>query len=233
MPLPILYKDESLVVINKPSGLLVHRSVIDKYETRFAVQLLRNQLGQKVYPVHRLDKPTSGVLLFALNPEAAHLISRQWPSVEKRYFALTRGKVSDCEINHPVKTEDKAGHEKVQTATTIITCLNTFCLPVVFGKQAGRYTETSFSLIEAQPKTGRKHQIRKHLKHISHPIVGDTRYGRGEINRYFRKHYHVNRLMLHCHTLRFCHPLKKKTVNVYAPLDATWLRLLSHVEWRL
>lgn len=224
MQLPILYHDSDLVIINKPSGLLVHRSPIDKCETQFAVQLLRDQIGQVVYPVHRLDKPTSGILLFALNTDIVRQLSVQWDKVEKNYLAITRGKVENCFIDHPITTKPDKGDNftqaKIQSAQTDIQVIATTTLNIGFGKLAHRYPTTDFSLLSVTPKTGRKHQIRKHLKHINHPIVGDTRYGRGEINRYFRKHYDCNRLLLHCQTMTFSHPISGKRLSVSA--EITW-----------
>lgn len=231
MTLPIIYQDDELVAINKPSGLLVHRSPIDKHETQFAVQLLRDQIGQAVYPIHRLDKPTSGVLLFALNPDGVRELSLMWDKVEKTYWAITRGKVRDGFIDHPITTKPDKGDNftepKVQTAQTAVKVLSTATLNVGFGKSAADYPTTDFSLIEARPQTGRKHQIRKHLKHIHHPIVGDTRYGRGEINRYFRQQYHIHRLLLHCQSLHFPHPITQKSIVITATVDESWKTALQ------
>lgn len=232
MQLPIIYHDAHIVAINKPSGLLVHRSAIDRHETRFAVQTLRDQLGRRVYPVHRLDKPTSGVLLFAFSAEMTQKISGDWQAVKKRYLAITRGKLSETVLNHPVRTISESGKEKIQDAETAFTPLMSAQLPISFGKRATEFNYTHFSLVEAMPKTGRKHQIRKHLKHLNHPIVGDTRYGRGEINRYFREAYQLNRLMLHCQSMRLSHPLTGKMLTLYAPLDSRWYQLLGAMPWQ-
>ncbi len=238
MTLAILYRDENLIAINKPSHLLVHRSSIDKYETQFAVQLLREQLGQRVYPIHRLDKPTSGVLLFALNNEMTKIMSEQWQQVEKIYWAVTRGKVENTHIDHPITTKPDKGDNftqpKVQAAQTEIKVLASTLLKVGFGKQSEKYPTTYFSLVQAKPRTGRKHQIRKHLKHINHPIVGDTRYGRGEINRYFRQHYDIHRLLLHCQSLSFYHPISHQQIIIEAALDETWktaMQLFQSVDY--
>lgn len=233
MKLPILYQDDTLVAINKPAGLLVHRSPIDKHETQFALQLLREQLQYRVFPVHRLDKPTSGVLLFALDSETARKCAEQWHENEKTYWAITRGKVTDRCLNHAITTRPDKGDTftkaKIQAAETDFRLLTSIELPVVFGRQAitdKHYRQTAFSWVQATPKTGRKHQIRKHLKHLNHPIVGDTRYGRGEINRYFRTNYNVYRLLLHCHCLRFRHPHSRQTHTIIAPTDGTWRNVL-------
>ncbi len=231
MQLSILYQDNDLIAINKPSGLLVHRSPIDKHETQFAVQLLRDQIGQMVYPIHRLDKPTSGVLLFAFNTDIIRQLSLQWHQVDKTYLAIVRGRVTDCFIDHPITTKpDKGDHftqAKVQSAQTGIRVLATTTLDIGFGKLAHQYPTTDFSLLSVTPKTGRKHQIRKHLKHINHPIVGDTRYGRGEINRYFRETYDCNRLLLHCQTMTFLHPISGQWLSVSA--DVSWNQQIKNL----
>lgn len=225
MRLSIIYQDEHLVAINKPSGLLVHPSPIDKHETQFALQLLCDQLGQQVYPVHRLDKPTSGVLLFAVNPKMVSALSTIWEQVEKAYWAVVRGRVKVDWIDHPITTKPDRGDSftqpKTQAAQTAIKWLSSITLNQGFGSQADRYPQTTFSLVEVRPKTGRRHQIRRHLKHLNHPIVGDTRYGRGEINRYFRQHYQINRLLLHCHQLCFQHPISREILTITAPLQTT------------
>ncbi len=224
MQLSILYQDDHLIAINKPSGLLVHRSPIDKHETQFAVQLLRDQIGQAVYPIHRLDKPTSGVLLFALNVDMVRQLSVQWEKIEKNYLAIVRGRVNNCFIEHPITTKPDKGdsftQHKIQSAQTDIQVLATTTLDIGFGKLAHQYPTTDFSLLSVTPKTGRKHQIRKHLKHINHPIVGDTRYGRGEINRYFREFYDCHRLLLHCQKMIFQHPVNKQQLSVSA--EVSW-----------
>lgn len=228
MSLQIIYHDTDFVAINKPSGLLVHRSTVDKYETRFVVQTLRDQINRHVFPIHRLDKPTSGVLVFALNRDAAKALASKWQHVSKHYLALSRGNVTSQQVNHAITTHPDKGdtftQPKIQSAKTTIENLETVTLPVGFGKLAAHYPNTDFSLLYVSPKTGRKHQIRKHLKHLSHPIVGDTRYGRGEINRYFRETLAIHRLMLHCSSICFNHPLTQQKINIYAPLDSTWHR---------
>ncbi len=195
--LPIIYQDKYLVAINKPSGLLVHRSMIDRHETRFAMQMVRDQIGQRVYPLHRLDKPTSGVLLFALSPEVAKLAGEQFQqhSVSKSYLAIVRG-VTDEKglIDHALReqldkiTDRKAQKDKpAQDAITHYRRLADIELPVCID----RYPTSRYSLLQLTPETGRKHQIRRHLKHISHPIIGDAKHGKGKHNRYFARHLAV------------------------------------------
>lgn len=232
-PLSIIYQDDYLVAINKPTGLLVHRSALDKYEKYFAVQILRNQLGQIVFPIHRLDKPTSGILLFALDKQSLTAMSNQWQQVEKTYTAITRGYLTNTLIDHPITTQPEGNDSfttpKHQEAQTQIDLLKTCTLDIGFGKNRTTYPKTTFSWVNATPKTGRKHQIRKHLKHISHPIVGDTRYGKGDINRYFREHYQIHRLMLHCQQMAFSHPVSDQPLVIQAPLDEQWQHIIEHL----
>ena len=200
--LEVIYQDEELVAINKPSGLLVHRSLIDKHETRFAVQELRNQLGQHVYPLHRLDKPTSGVLVFALSQEAASFYGQQFQGhqIKKTYWALVRGYgPQNMAIDHGLKEEaDDYADTKVafepKHALTHVQCLREFEIPL----QVDRYATTRLSLMQCEPVTGRKHQIRRHLKHIGHPIVGDSRHGKGILNRACEDYFSAGRLWLAC-----------------------------------
>ncbi|MEA2047092.1 MAG: tRNA pseudouridine(65) synthase TruC [Campylobacterota bacterium] len=236
-PLQILYRDAYLVAINKPSGLLVHKSPIDKYETVFALQMLRNQIGEYVYPVHRLDKPTSGTLLFALNNEIAQKMSLLFRKneVHKEYIAIVRGFTADekC-IDYPLKQmldtkeQKKMGITKaVQEAQTLYVRLGTVELPYA----VSRYPSARYSLVKLLPKTGRKHQLRRHMKHIFHPIVGDTKHGRGEHNILFREKFASHRLLLHAYRMTFVHPVSKQEVVIKASLDATFKKLIKIFHW--
>lgn len=236
MQLPVIYQDDHLIAINKPSGLLVHRSEIDRHETRFALQLVRNMLGHHVFPVHRLDKPTSGVLLFAKTSEIASLVVDQWRerAVDKRYLAIVRGYFPesvhlDKAMSPPV--DKYAKHERVkppQEAITDFRCLAQVELPIAIDK----YPQSRYSLIEAIPKTGRKHQIRRHLKHLAHPIIGDARYGKGKHSRYFRDHFDAPRLLLHAWQLTMQHPVSGETLILNAPLDNVMRRLCLRFGWQ-
>lgn len=230
--LEIIYQDEHIVAINKPSGLLTHRSLIDKRETRFAIQILRDQIGQYVYPLHRLDKPTSGVLLFALSKEAAREVSLQMQEegLQKQYLAVVRGYTqASAEIDYPLKevldkmTDAKAKKDKdAQPAVTHYEKIDEVELPFYVGK----YPTARYSLVRLKPKTGRKHQLRRHMKHILHPIVGDTNYGRGEHNRFFREQFGIQRLLLHAYELSFIHPVTRKEMTLRAGLDEAFSALL-------
>lgn len=193
-PLKILYHDEHYVAIDKPSGLLVHRSPIDKQATEFAIQRLRDQIQQCVYPCHRLDRPTSGVLLFALNKEAMSYAQNEFAEkrVQKAYTAICRGwiQTKSDEIDYPLKSEEPP--YKTKEAVSRYQVLEQTELPVALG----RYSSARFSLVELTPITGRKHQLRRHLAHIRHPILGDTRHGDGLQNRFLRKQTGQQQLML-------------------------------------
>ena len=225
--LDVLYQDDDLVAINKPSGLLVHRSEIDKRETLFAVQLTRDQIGQRVFPVHRLDRPTSGVLLFALNSQVARTLSDYFinSEIQKTYQALVRGYGPEyLDLDYPLTREldkfaDKDANKDLgpQEAQTIMKCLRTYEMPF----SCGRFDTTRYSLMELQPKTGRKHQIRRHLAHIRHPIIGDTKHGDGKQNKLAREQLGLNRLALHATKLEFVHPTNKKPMVITAPIDET------------
>lgn len=235
--LKIIYQDEHLVAINKPSGLLVHRSKIDRHETQFALQMLRDQLNQRVYPFHRLDKPTSGVLLFALSPGIARAMSDQFAdqAVCKRYLAVVRGYAPDHGIvDHPLKeeldkmTDRRAQQDKAaQEAITEFRRLAQIELPVC----VDRYPQTRYSLVEATPKTGRKHQIRRHLKHIAHPIIGDAKHGKGVHNRFFQTEFDCHRLLLACVEMKLSHPVSGAPVQLRAPLDDSFRRVLERFQW--
>ena len=237
--LELLYRDEHLVAVNKPSGLLVHRSAIDRHETRFALQLVRDQIGQRVYPVHRLDKPTSGVLVFALSPNAARALSEQFAAqqVQKRYLAVVRGYAPEQGVIDHALTEEldkmtdrRARQDKpAQAAETHFLRLATVELPVC----VERYPQTRYSLVECMPKTGRKHQIRRHMKHIAHPIIGDAKHGKGVHNRFFQSEYNCHRLLLVCVEMRFQHPLTGAELVLRAELDEAFYTVLTAFGWKL
>ena len=238
-PLEILYRDAYLVAINKPSGLLVHKSPIDKHETRFALQMLRDQIGQYVYPVHRLDKPTSGVLLFALDKTTAKVMSQCFRDneVKKEYIAIVRGYTeSEGQIDHPLKQmldtkaqKEQGSTKEEQEAQTGYERLATVELPY----PVSRYPAARYSLVKLKPETGRKHQLRRHMKHIFHPIVGDTKHGRGEHNNLFRKKFDCHRLLLHARNLLFEHPVTKEKIVIEAKIDQMFEKLFQTFEWEI
>lgn len=237
--LKILYQDKHLVAINKPTALLVHRSLIDKRAQAFALQLTRNQIGQRVYPVHRLDKPTSGVLLFALSSEMAKCLSLQFAQrgVQKTYHALVRGYTNpEGLIDYPlVEQLDKIAdanadnNKPAQSAVTSYRCLENVELPFA----VGRYTTARYSWIELTPHTGRKHQLRRHMKHIFHPIVGDTTHGDGRHNTLVREQFDCHRLMLHASGIEFTHPETLAPMHITANRPGDMNKILRSMGLQL
>ncbi len=234
--LPVLYRDERLVVVDKPSGLLVHRSPIDRHETRFALQIVRDQLGQRVYTIHRLDKGTSGALAFGLDPAAAREYSAIFAQrcVTKTYVALVRGWPAAAGIidRALVAVEDeRAGAQSPEprAAQTAFRRSATYELPV----RVDRYPSSRYALVELTPHTGRRHQLRRHLARESHPILGDSTYGKGNHNRLFREMFGVQRLLLACTCLEFM-PLARPEIpsglRIEAPLAADFAALLGRLE---
>ena len=233
--LDILYQDDYVVAINKPAGLLVHRSWLDTHATEFAVQKLRDQIGQHVYPVHRLDRPTSGVLLFVLDKDSARHLMKQFveQTTEKHYLAVVRGHLDQGILDYPLKYQyDKIADKKAdmnkpaQEAVTEYRCVAQTEIDIAVGP----YTSSRYSLVELTPKTGRKHQLRRHMKHLRHPIVGDTSHGDGKHNTMFRENFDIHRLLLHAAYLSFTHPKTEQKIEIKAPVTGDFLRVLSAIN---
>jgi tRNA pseudouridine65 synthase len=230
--LPILYRDERLVVVDKPSGLLVHRSPIDRHETRFALQLLRDQLGQRVYTIHRLDKGTSGVLAFGLDPETAREYSALFAQrdVMKTYVALVRGwPAAEGTVDRPLKAveDERSGVQdfRPREARTEFRRIATFELQ----ECVDRYPTSRYALVELTPHTGRRHQLRRHLAGASHPIIGDSTYGKGVHNRFFRDRFGVQRLLLACTRLELPPLGGRGTLRIEAPLAPEFAAVLAQL----
>lgn len=237
LPLTLLYRDEHIVAIDKPHNLLVHRSEIDRHETRFAIQILRDQIGQWVWPAHRLDRGTSGVLLFGLNQEVTRELGKQFANgtVQKRYLAVVRGHPPESGvIDHPLtrqrddyEFQGEHSSQEAQSALTRYRRLAQIELP----HAVDRYPSSRYALLELEPVTGRKHQLRRHLKHISHPIIGDATYGKGRHNRFFAEHYGCQRLLLACVQMTFVHPVTGRTCCLGAQPNGDFARLLEIFDW--
>ena len=235
--LDIIYQDQWMVAVNKPSGWLVHRSWLDRHETRIAMQAVRDQIGQHVFTVHRLDKPTSGVLLMGLSSEVGRLLSLQFEQrqIQKRYHALVRGWLEGEErLDYPLTEEQDKIADKFSTqdklpqeAITHYRSLATVEIPVA----VGRYPTARYSLIELEPQTGRKHQLRRHMSHLRHPIIGDSRHGDLRQNRGAAEHIGCQRLMLHASQLSLIHPVTGEALRLQAFLDTTWMNMLSQFGW--
>ncbi len=233
--LEILYRDDELVAVHKPAGLMVHRSSLDSRETRFALQLARSRLGRRVYPVHRLDRGTSGVLLFAFSPATAAGLGRAFESreVEKCYRAVVRGwPRAEGTIDHPLrrladgKDTPRPG-AVVQEARTEYRLVSRAEVPI----PSRDHATTRVALLELRPLSGRQHQIRRHLKHLSHPVLGDATYGKGPLNRAFAEWAGVARLWLACTELRLAHPVGGRALRLVAPLDPDFAGLCARLGW--
>ena len=233
--LTILYRDAHLIAIDKPAGLLTHRSDIDRHETRFAVQMLRDQIGQRVQPVHRLDRGTSGVLLFALDADATRALSAQFErnEVHKRYLAVVRGWPDQSgNIDHPLSRQhDDHGapieDREPQQARTDYRRLACVELPAA----VDRYPSARYALLGLTPLTGRRHQLRRHMKHIAHPIIGDATHGKGVHNRFFKQQFGCDRMLLVCTELGFRHPLSGELVRIRAPLGDQFATVCERLGW--
>ena len=201
------------MAVDKPAGLAVHRG--QSRDAVHALELVRDQVGAYVYPAHRLDRGTSGVLVFALSADAARALGRAFEGglVIKRYLALVRGVPPDhVRVEHALSSDDGG---PARAAVTEFRTLERY----------GRY-----ALVEAMPETGRTHQIRRHLKHLSCPIIGDVRYGKGEHNRWFRARHGLHRLALHASRLTLEDPATNETVLIEAPLPEELARTLRALE---
>jgi tRNA pseudouridine65 synthase len=222
-PLEIIYQDEFLVAINKPSGLIVHKTPMAKDAKVFALQELRNQLDQYVYPAHRIDRQTSGVLLFALSPEVDKQLKELFreQKVKKTYWTIVRGFTpEEGTITKPLAKE---GSEEVQQATTHYKKLKQIELPIPVSK----YPACRLSFLEVYPETGRMHQIRKHLAHIRHYIIADKPHGDCKQNKMFFEKFGLNNMLLHSRGMIFEHPITKKTIELQAELPTHFQEILN------
>lgn len=236
--LEILYQDQDCVAINKPAGMLVHRSWLDSHETEFVMQTLRDQLGRYVYPIHRLDRPTSGVLLFALASDSARQLSQQFAAqtIHKTYWAIVRGHLHGSgRIDYPLKealdkiadkftNPDKPPQEAITDWRCLAQTEQAF-------SSTPRYPSSRYSWLELTPHTGRKHQLRRHMKHVFHPIVGDTTYGDNAQNRAVANHTGCSRLLLHARALTFQCLKNGSNITAIAPIDDAWQRVLDGFDW--
>lgn len=208
-----MYADQWLVAVAKPAGELVVPGWARGEAT--TMSRVRDELGQWVFPLHRLDRGTSGVVLFARDHDTAALLARQFATggVHKRYLALVRGEPPESGlIDHPLRRGEH-GEERVPAATRF--------------RKLIRSPHARCSLVEAEPLTGRLHQLRRHLRHLSHPIVGDVRYGDGRVNRAFRDAWQVSRLALHAASIAFTHPHRRERLEIHADVPADLARALA------
>lgn len=223
--LDILYRDEHLIAINKPHGLLVHRSTIANDASEFALQLLRDQIGQSVYPAHRLDRKTAGVLLFSLDKETDQKAQGlfQDKKIDKRYWAVLRGYCPESgTIDYPLSRENST----TQEAITYYKRLATAEIHVPQGK----FNTSRYSLVEAHPQTGRMHQLRRHFAHIMYPIIGDRPHGCNKQNKIWKERFEMDTMLLHASSLSFIHPWTDKPIEIKADLNTEFKRVLEILD---
>lgn len=218
--LDILYEDDDLIAINKPHGLLVHRSSIAANVSEFALQLLRDQIQQIVFPAHRLDRKTGGVLLFSRNREMDSLTQQLFANnqISKIYWAIVRGYTDDeGTIDYPLRKENGV----LQDAVTHYRTISRTEINIPFGKHA----TSRYSFVEVKPQTGRMHQIRKHLAHIFHPIIADRPHGCNKQNKLWKEQFAMETMMLHARGLTFKHPRTLQEINIEAPPLPEFIRV--------
>ncbi len=234
----ILYQDADLIAIHKPSGFHVHPHENPDHrvpKNQICLYVLRNQINQYVYPIHRLDVGTSGVLLFAKNSTMAGQISKQFNNdsadikgtLNKIYHCVVRGYVNDNGvIDLPLKSDSS---DLMLAATTQYEKIKQIELPYAVGK---RHSTARYSLVKVKPKTGRYHQIRRHFDHIFHPLLGDATHGDSYHNRFFREQLGIQGLCLRATQLEFYHPLQEKTILITADLqEPKWLKISDLFQW--
>ena len=224
--LEIVYQDDHLIAINKPHGLLVHRSSIANDAKEFALQMLRDQVGRHVSPVHRLDRKTGGLLLFAFDKDVEVAMQQQFMNaeVEKKYLAVLRGYAPDqMDIDYPLAKENGT----IQEAFTSFITLKRTELEVAFGK----HPTSRYSLVEATPRTGRMHQLRKHFAHIFYPIIGDRKHGCNKQNKFFKERWEMTTMLLHASELSFIHPVTQEKLHLSASVQSEFLRVIELMEW--
>jgi len=225
----VIHEDEWLAVVDKPAGLMVHDSALARGERDFAADRLREQFGRRIHLAHRLDRATSGCLVVCFDAAVARALGAQFMdrSVAKDYLAVCRGwpEPDQGRIDHPL--DGGPGRPERKPATTDYWRLDTGELPV----PAAGFETSRFALLRMRPLTGRFRQLRRHLAHLRHPLIGDTSHGDGRRNRIFRAHLGVHRMLLHAWSIGFEHPAHGRRLSVQAPLDADFARVLDRFGW--
>lgn len=237
MQLTILYEDDYLIAVDKPSGLLVHPSWISQPDEPTLMGLLKDHCRlEKLHTIHRLDRATSGIILVGKELESSKRMQVQFQAreVKKEYECLVRGWLQDTtgsidyplvpkydKFSDPLASQDK----EAKSAVTDYRVIGQTELDI----PVGRYSTSRYSRVACFPHTGRKHQIRRHMKHLLHPIIGDTKYGEGRHNRMFREHFHLHRLVLMAKSIQFTHPKTDKTLTLHAGLPSDIEQLYVHL----
>ncbi|NIJ45172.1 tRNA pseudouridine65 synthase [Wenyingzhuangia heitensis] len=224
----IRFEDTYILAVYKPNNMLVHHSAManNQLEELSLVQLLKQELGIKYYPVHRLDRKTSGIILFAKQKEFVKPFQDLFVNnqIQKTYYGLVRGFIPENgKIDSPVKGRDANVHKE---ALTYYKRIKIFSIPI----QVGPYKVSRYSLVALQPKTGRLHQLRIHMNKISHPLIGDPKYGDRFHNRMFLEKFNIDSLFLHAKTLEFIHPFTQKTHTLTADMPKKWEFICTELE---
>jgi len=228
----ILLRDSGLLAINKPAGIPVHGSRILEDRPNTLLAMVRNHEGMLVHAIHRLDRPVSGVNLFSANRALLAQMSQEFENrrVQKNYLAVVRGWPEESGvISHPLlpPRDERKPHSVARDAVTRYERIATVETPF----PVAPYATSRYSLLALYPETGRRHQLRMHMKHISHHLIGDTSYGRGEHNRLFREQFDCRRLLLHAWSLEFRHPVSNIPVLIHAPLDEPFSNIIKAFSW--
>jgi tRNA pseudouridine65 synthase len=229
--LDILYQDDALIAVSKPAGLAVHRSKMVGNADTFLIDVLREQVGGTLYLAHRLDRATSGVLLIARSTEIAAAMGEQFMSrdVHKQYLTVVRGWPEPAEgmVDYPLPGSRDSGPRR--DARTSYRRLATVEVPIALG----RYPQQRYALVLTEPQTGRFRQIRKHMAHIHHPVIGDCQHGRSDHNRLYKHYFSCHRMLLHAWRLSFRHPVDGRPMALEAPLDPAFSAILQRFDWPL
>lgn len=234
----IYFQDDNLVVIEKPAGFQVHTPTEYAQDGKIVRKnnvsiLLRKQLEKNIFTVHRLDRATSGVMMFSLSSEVARLIQKKFHAreVKKTYVCLVRGWTEDAGvIDIPLAKSNDSG--EMMEARTEYETLHRFELPHALGK----YEKVRYSVVRVHPITGKLHQIRRHFKHISHPLVGDTVHGDGKHNRLWKDLLEKaggkqSYLFLKAYALEMKHPITAESQQFTTRWNQTWLRMFNLIGW--
>ncbi|KAB1159540.1 pseudouridine synthase [Tenacibaculum aiptasiae] len=231
MTLDILFEDEYIICVSKPNNVVVHhahhsRNVSDEDSL---LQLLFNQFGKKFYPIHRLDRKTSGIILLAKETSFVSKFQELFTNneIQKTYYGIVRGHAPERKIiDSPVKGRDANVHKEAETLLELVDKI-TLDIPVK------PYDTSRYSLVKLSPKTGRLHQLRIHMNKISHPLIGDPKYGDKNHNTMFIENFNCENLFLHAYSLTFKHPISNKEMILKAKLPNDWNILFEKFNWNI
>ncbi len=230
MNLEIIYEDAYLLCVSKPNNVLVHhahhsRNVADEDSL---LQLIENELGIKAYPIHRLDRKTSGIIMLAKETKYVSKFQELFTNneIQKTYFGVVRGYSPDSKtIDSPVKGRDANVHKEALTHLRTLEKI-TLDIPVK------PYDSSRYSLVELAPKTGRMHQLRVHSNKISHPLIGDSKYGDKNHDVMFDENFGWTNMFLHAGKLEFTHPFSSEALVLKATFPKDWIALFDKFSWK-